>query len=43
MRLLGLEKTSFSNWCEKFPGGTTIVVQPKLKLIKIDGSPKNFT
>jgi len=30
MRLLGLDKNCFSNWCEKLPGGTTIVVQPKI-------------
>tara|TARA_Y100001968_G_scaffold24495_1_gene19169 strand:- start:1320 stop:1922 length:603 start_codon:yes stop_codon:yes gene_type:complete len=30
MRLLGLDKNSFSNWCEKLPGGTTMVVQPKI-------------
>ena len=30
MKLLGLDKNSFSNWCETLPGGTTIVVQPKI-------------
>ena len=30
MRLLGLDKNCFSNWCSKLPGGTTIVVQPKI-------------
>tara|TARA_B100000579_G_scaffold142325_1_gene115557 strand:+ start:1084 stop:1686 length:603 start_codon:yes stop_codon:yes gene_type:complete len=30
MRLLGLDKNCFSNWCEKLPGGTTLVVQPKI-------------
>ena len=30
MRLLGLDKNCFSNWCEKLPGGTTMVVQPKI-------------
>ena len=30
MRLLGLDKNSFSNWCAKLPGGTTMVVQPKI-------------
>ncbi len=29
-RLLGLDKNCFSNWCEKLPGGTTMVVQPKI-------------
>ena len=31
MRLLGLDKNCFSNWCSKLPGGTTIVVQPKIE------------
>ena len=30
MRLLGLDKNCFSNWCEQLPGGTTMVVQPKI-------------
>ena len=30
MKLLGLDKNSFSNWCETLPGGTTLVVQPKI-------------
>ena len=30
MRLLGLDKNSFSNWWPKLPGGTKIVVQPKV-------------
>ncbi len=30
MRLLGLDKDSFSNWWSKLPGGTTMVVQPKI-------------
>tara|TARA_B100001996_G_scaffold343872_1_gene299274 strand:- start:67 stop:669 length:603 start_codon:yes stop_codon:yes gene_type:complete len=30
MRLLGLDKNCFSNWWEKLPGGTTMVVQPKI-------------
>ncbi len=30
MRLLGLDKNCFSNWWAKLPGGTTIVVQPKI-------------
>ncbi len=30
MRLLGLDKNSFSHWCSKLPGGSTIVVQPKI-------------
>ena len=30
MRLLGLDKNCFSNWCEKLPVGTTMVVQPKI-------------
>ena len=30
MRLLGLGKNSFSNWCSKLPDGTTMVVQPKI-------------
>ncbi len=30
MRLLGLEKNSFSNWCSKLPEGATMVVQPKI-------------
>ena len=30
MRLLGLDKNCFSNWCSKLPGGTTMVVQPKI-------------
>tara|TARA_B100000700_G_scaffold84932_1_gene95599 strand:+ start:61 stop:663 length:603 start_codon:yes stop_codon:yes gene_type:complete len=30
MRLLGLDQNSFSNWSSKLPGGTTIVVQPKI-------------
>ena len=30
MRLLGLDKNCFSNWCAKLPGGTTMVVQPKI-------------
>ena len=35
MRLLGLHKNSFSNWWAKLPGGTTIVVQPKIEGIAI--------
>ena len=31
MRLLGLEKNCFTNWCEKLPDGTTFVVQPKIQ------------
>ena len=31
MRLLGLDKNCFSKWCEKLPGGTTMVVQPKIE------------
>ena len=31
MRLLGLDKNCFSNWCSKLPGGSTMVVQPKIK------------
>ena len=31
MRLLGLDKNCFSNWCSKLPGGTTMVVQPKIE------------
>ena len=30
MRLLGLDKDCFSNWWEKLPEGSTIVVQPKI-------------
>ena len=30
MKLLGLDKNCFSNWCASLPGGTTIVVQPKI-------------
>ncbi len=30
MRLLGLDKDSFSNWWKKLPEGSTIVVQPKI-------------
>ena len=30
MRLLGLDKDCFSNWCSKLPEGSTIVVQPKI-------------
>ena len=30
MRLLGLDKNCFSNWCANLPGGTTMVVQPKI-------------
>ena len=30
MRLLGLEKDCFSNWCAKLPEGSTMVVQPKI-------------
>ena len=30
MRLLGLEKNCFSNWSEKLPAGSTLVVQPKI-------------
>ena len=30
MRLLGLDKDCFSNWCAKLPEGSTIVVQPKI-------------
>ena len=30
MKLLGLDKNCFSNWCATLPGGTTIVVQPKI-------------
>ena len=30
MRLLGLDKNSFSNWWKKLPGGSTMVVQPKI-------------
>ena len=35
MRLLGLDKNCFSNWCSKLPGGTTIVVQPKIDGVAI--------
>ena len=31
MKLLGLDKNCFSNWCATLPGGTTIVVQPKIE------------
>ena len=31
MRLLGLDKESFPNWWAKLPGGTTVVVQPKIE------------
>ena len=31
MRLLGLDKDSFSNWWKKLPEGSTIVVQPKIR------------
>ncbi len=30
MRLLGLDKNCFSHWYTKIPGGTTLVVQPKI-------------
>ena len=30
MRLLGLNKNCFSNWCAQLPGGSTMVVQPKI-------------
>jgi len=30
MRLLGLDKDCFSNWCAKLPEGSTMVVQPKI-------------
>ena len=30
MRLLELDKNCFSNWWEKLPGGSTLVVQPKI-------------
>ena len=30
MRLLGLDKDCFSNWWEKLPEGSTMVVQPKI-------------
>ncbi len=30
MRLLGLDKDCFSNWCSKLPEGSTMVVQPKI-------------
>ena len=30
MELLGLDKNRFANWCATLPGGTTIVVQPKI-------------
>ena len=30
MKLLGLDKNCFANWCASLPGGTTIVVQPKI-------------
>tara|TARA_B100000579_G_scaffold437808_1_gene469158 strand:+ start:7722 stop:8324 length:603 start_codon:yes stop_codon:yes gene_type:complete len=30
MRLLGLDKNCFSNWWAKLPGGSTLVVQPKI-------------
>ena len=30
MRLLGLDKDSFSNWWSKLPEGSTMVVQPKI-------------
>ena len=30
MRLLRLDKNCFSNWWEKLPGGSTMVVQPKI-------------
>ena len=30
MRLLGLDKDSFSNWCKKLPERSTMVVQPKI-------------
>ena len=31
MRLLGLNKNCFSNWCAKLPEGSTMVVQPKVE------------
>ena len=31
MRLLGLDKDCFSNWWEKLPEGSTMVVQPKIE------------
>ena len=31
MRLLGLEKNCFSNWWEKLPEGSIMVVQPKIR------------
>jgi len=30
MELLGLDKNRFANWCATLPGGTTMVVQPKI-------------
>ena len=30
MRLLGLDKNCFASWCSQLPGGSTIVVQPKI-------------
>ena len=30
MRLLGLDKDCFSQWCAKLPEGSTMVVQPKI-------------
>ena len=31
MRLLGLDKNRFSKWWSTLPGGTTMVVQPKIE------------
>ena len=31
MRLLGLDKNCFSSWWKTLPGGTTMVVQPKIE------------
>tara|TARA_B100001029_G_scaffold137252_1_gene116318 strand:- start:445 stop:1047 length:603 start_codon:yes stop_codon:yes gene_type:complete len=31
MKLLGLDKNCFGNWWSKLPGGTTMVVQPKIE------------
>ena len=30
LKLLGLHKNCFANWSAKLPGGTTMVVQPKI-------------
>tara|TARA_Y100001968_G_C19162174_1_gene621395 strand:+ start:195 stop:797 length:603 start_codon:yes stop_codon:yes gene_type:complete len=35
MRLLGLHKDCFSNWWDKLPDGTTMIVQPKIEGLAI--------